>query len=100
MEVRVGCSMIVKNSNDRNIFLYAAKAKSFFKIKLSSEDEYHDRVDNHFKNISDFDLLQMAFNKTIDSETFQKSGYRNGSLFGRKITSQSRIFKDHIVLWL
>ena len=93
--------MIVQNSNDRHIFLYAAKAKSFFKIKLSTEEDYIDLVDKHFNHISDLELLNMAFNKTIDSETFQKSGYRNGSPVAFNFNEKSRrTFTDHTVLSL
>ena len=76
MEIRIGFSLVVQNSSDRHIFLYAAKSKAFFKIKLSTEEEYHEFVENHFKSLSNHDLLQETFIKTIDSETFQKSGYR------------------------
>ena len=76
MEIRVGFSMVVQNSSDRHIFLYAAKAKAFFKIKLSTEDEYQEFVENHFESLTYNELLNTAFNKTIDSQTFQKSGYR------------------------
>ena len=79
MEIRIGFSMIVQNSSDRHIFLYAAKAKAFFSTKLSTEEEFSDLV-QHFKTLTDHELLQKAFNRTVDSETFQKSGYRNGLL--------------------
>ena len=44
MTIQIGFSLIVKNSSDQMIFLYAAKAKSFFKTKLDSEIEFNDII--------------------------------------------------------
>ena len=76
MELRIGFSLIVKNSKDKLIFLYAAKAKSFFKVKLSSKEEFDTNVISYFSDLSNSKILQLSFNKTVDSETFQKSGFR------------------------
>ena len=76
MELRIGFSLIVKNSKDKLIFLYAAKAKSFFKVKLSSKEEFDTKVISYLSDLSNSKILQLSFNKTVDSETFQKSGFR------------------------
>lgn len=75
MTIQIGFSLIVKNSSDQMIFLYAAKAKSFYKSKLETELEFDDTI-KFFEKLSYEDLLFKSFNKTLDSETFQKSGFR------------------------
>lgn len=84
MTIQIGFSLIVKNSSDQMIFLYAAKAKSFFKTKLDSEIEFNDII-KFFGQLSYEDLLFKSFNKTLDSETFQKSGFRPHKLVGFNI---------------
>ena len=76
MEIKIGFSLIVKNSKDKLIFLYAAKAKAFFKLKLSTKEEFDTFIIGYFSTLSNNQLLQQSFNKTVDSETFQKSGFR------------------------
>lgn len=54
-------------------------------MKLSSIEEYDHFILDFFENKSNHDLLDLAFRNTLDSTTFQKSGFRPHQLVGLNI---------------